>query len=173
MGAEAVAAALANGSERVSMRLRWMQAGLGALAGLVLWGLIEVADRGNLTDRALLVLFAFFGTFFATCLVMAGPLTMRRAVLRAIVIGMLAGVLSLAVSQRFATVEETFNSVYRRWPCWLLSCFRCRLSLHRTARDGATIRPCSKEAGRWSFAQWWPNCSRPSSGVSSCCRMAC
>ena len=51
---------------------------IGALAGVCLYGLIEIVDRDVVNDRLVLTLIAFAGTFFATLLAMAGPIGTGR-----------------------------------------------------------------------------------------------
>ncbi len=95
-----------------SVRMRWVLAAFGAVAGLVFWGLVEAAERDILPMRLLLVLVAAAGGFFASGLMMAGPLTLRRALLNAAGIGVAAGALSFLASLRFDQPDAIFNSPY-------------------------------------------------------------
>lgn len=88
------------------MTRRLTMAVLGAVAGLALYGLSELAQTGVLPQRLLLAVLVLTSTFFGTLLIMAGPLRFLQAALGAAGIAIVVtGLLTLA-SLRFASVEE-------------------------------------------------------------------
>ncbi len=81
-------------------------AALGGAAGLALYGVTELGEVGVLTGRALLVALSAGGAFFATLLVMAGRLSLARAAMGALGIGLALGVLLFLASLRFDEVGQ-------------------------------------------------------------------
>lgn len=89
--------------------MRWLLAGFGALAGAILWALLEVADADFLPSRLILVLFAGAVAFFGSGLMMAGALSLRRTLAGAAMIGCVTALLILLVSLRFADADDITN----------------------------------------------------------------
>ncbi|MEF3046784.1 DUF4153 domain-containing protein [Pseudotabrizicola sp. L79] len=87
-------------TRRVSMSL------LGALAGLALYGLTELAQTDLLPQRLLLAVFVLTGVFFGALLIMAGPLRLMSAALGAAGIAVLTTGLLMLASLRFANVDD-------------------------------------------------------------------
>lgn len=94
------------------IRLRWVLVAEGALAGAVLWALIEAADRDILSDLAAMILFAGCGAFFSTALAMTGPLRLTKALRNAAVIGVAVALLTYLFSLRFDEPDGILNSVF-------------------------------------------------------------
>jgi Domain of unknown function (DUF4153) len=95
------------------LQARWVLALIGAVGGLALYGTVEALDRDLLSDRAILPLLAFLGTFFAAVLAMAGPLGPVRAGVRAL---MLAGVTALLVWLVSLRFEDMYGFYYAPLP---------------------------------------------------------
>ncbi|MCU0882644.1 MAG: DUF4153 domain-containing protein [Hyphomonadaceae bacterium] len=101
-----------DGADRTAATLRWVLSGFGALAGLVLWALIEVADNIEVPERPILVLITASGAFFASGFMMVGPLMLRRALAHAALVGAAAGLLIWLASLRFETLDQAFIDPY-------------------------------------------------------------
>lgn len=95
-----------------AVRWRWVMAGFGALAGLVMWSVVEAGEQELLPDRLLLTLAFGLGGLFASGLMMAGPLSLRRAMAHAAFVGAAAGLLIWLFSQRFETLDQAFTDPY-------------------------------------------------------------
>ncbi|PTE20389.1 DUF4153 domain-containing protein, partial [Cereibacter changlensis JA139] len=92
-----------------NMRQRLVMAGIGGLAGLSLYLLLEVLSRHLLPDRAALGLTTFSAVFFAAWLAMAGPLRTGRAVVAALGLGLVVAALLSLTGLRFDRVEAIFD----------------------------------------------------------------
>lgn len=92
-----------------NMRQRLVMAGIGGLAGISLYLLLEVLSRHLLPDRAALALTAFSAVFFGGWLALAGPLRTGRAVLAALVLGVVVALLLTLASLRHTLVEGIFD----------------------------------------------------------------
>ncbi|SEN60134.1 protein of unknown function [Gemmobacter aquatilis] len=92
------------------MRQRFTMALTGAAAGLSFYGLAHALDSDILSGKAALGLTAGALTFFTALLGIAGPLTLKRAALSALLVALgVAGLLLLA-SQRFEAPTDLFDS---------------------------------------------------------------
>ncbi|MEH7829021.1 DUF4153 domain-containing protein [Gemmobacter denitrificans] len=91
-------------------RARGALALIGALAGLSLWGLVELMEQNLLAERLAFALTCLAVTFFTALLALTGPLTLRRALPFAFGLGLLLAVLMALASLRFDTVEGLFDS---------------------------------------------------------------
>ncbi|MCX7289257.1 MAG: DUF4153 domain-containing protein [Rhodobacterales bacterium] len=80
---------------------RWQIAATGAIGGLLLWLVVEGAERGLIGDRWALVLAAFVGTGFGAALAMAGPIGLWRALPRALGLAAVTAVLVWLGGLRF------------------------------------------------------------------------
>ncbi len=78
----------------------------GALAGLCLWLLDEVALRAGVTDRLQFFLTSFAIVFFGAVLAVAGPLALRRAVVVAAPLAAVVAGLLLLASLRYGAVAQ-------------------------------------------------------------------
>ncbi|TKA94672.1 DUF4153 domain-containing protein, partial [Cereibacter changlensis] len=92
-----------------NMRQRLVMAGIGGLAGLSLYLLLEVLSRHLLPDRAALGLTTFSTVFFAAWLAMAGPLRTGCAVVAALGLGLVVAALLSLTGLRFDRVEAIFD----------------------------------------------------------------
>lgn len=89
---------------------RTMMAGLGALAALALYGLIEIGRADVLDERSLLGALTLTGSFFGALLIMAGPLPLMRAAIGAAAISLGVTLLLVLASFRYATVESLMDA---------------------------------------------------------------
>lgn len=89
---------------------RWRLALTGAFGGVLLWALVQAVDRDLMGDRLALVLMALLVTGLAAVLAMAGPLGLRRAVPRALGLGLVVAVLVWLAGLRHAAADDIFNS---------------------------------------------------------------
>jgi hypothetical protein len=101
-----------DGADQTAATLRWVLTGFGALAGLVLWALIEAADNPEVPERLILVLITASGAFFASGFMMVGPLMLRRALAHAALVGAAVGLLIWLASLRFETLDQAFIDPY-------------------------------------------------------------
>ena len=89
---------------------RLVLAGIGALAGLAGWILIDVLPDQIENERAIMAIAALMGAFFASLLVSIGPLTLRRAALAGLAVSVIPALLLLWASFRFDDIENFLNS---------------------------------------------------------------
>jgi len=89
---------------------------IGGLAGVSLYLLAQVLDRGLLDERAALALTAFAAEFFTALLALAGPLALRRAAAGAVAVAVVGTGLLVWASLRFDTVEQFVMT-----PLWALA----------------------------------------------------
>jgi hypothetical protein len=87
---------------------RGQMAFVGALAGLIFYGLSKVVDSDVVSDRGLLAIITFAAIFFTGLLALSGPLTIARAALWALGLAGIATLLFLWASFRFDTLENYF-----------------------------------------------------------------
>lgn len=87
---------------------RGQMALIGAFAGLCFYGLSQIVDRDIISERGVLALIAFAGTFFTGLLALAGPLAIFRAAVAALGLATIASVLLIWASFRFETVDNFF-----------------------------------------------------------------
>ena len=93
-----------------NMQQRGLMALLGGSAGLCLYALFEIIDRGLVSDRLALGLAAFGSVFFFALLGMVGPLKLGRAALGALGVGAFVAGLLVMASLRFDTVSGLLSS---------------------------------------------------------------
>ena len=98
------------------MRQRGLMALIGGLAGVSLYSLGQVLERGILNDRGALALTAFAAVFFTALLALAGPLALRRAAAGAAAVAVVLAGLLVWASLRFETVEGFLAT-----PLWALA----------------------------------------------------
>jgi len=98
------------------MRQRGLMALIGGLAGVSLYLLAKVLDRGLLDERAALALAAFAAAFFTALLALAGPLALRRAAVGAVGVAAVGAGLLVWASLRFDTVGQFIET-----PLWALT----------------------------------------------------
>lgn len=94
------------------IRMRWLLAAIGALAGAVLYALIEAADGNWFDGRILIPLFTASAAFFGGTLAMAGTISVPRAIKGAALIALVVGALTFLSIQRFDDATEMFNTGY-------------------------------------------------------------
>ena len=87
---------------------RGQMAFVGALAGLIFYGLSKIVDSDVVSDRGLLAIIAFAAIFFTGLLALSGPITIARAALWALGLAATTTVLFLWASFRFDSVENYF-----------------------------------------------------------------
>lgn len=92
------------------LQARWSLALTGALGGVLLWALMEAAERDWLGDRLGLILAALIGTGFATTLAMAGPIGLGRAALRGLGLALVTAALVGLATLRYADPGDFFNT---------------------------------------------------------------
>jgi Domain of unknown function (DUF4153) len=94
------------------VKMRWVLAAFGALAGATLWALIEAADRELVSQRLLIIVTVAAAGFFSSGLMMAGAVSLRRALAGALLIGGVMGLLTLLVGLRFTDAEDLLNGPF-------------------------------------------------------------
>jgi hypothetical protein len=77
----------------------------GALGGLLAWGVMESVDRGWIGDYPALILSVMIATLFGSLLGMAGPISLVRAVPRAVGLAAVVGGLIALTMSRYADPE--------------------------------------------------------------------
>jgi hypothetical protein len=92
------------------LQARWSLALTGALGGVLMWALVEAADKGWLGDRLGLILGALIGTGFATTLAMAGPIGLGRAALRGLGLALVTAALVGLATLRYVDPGDFFNT---------------------------------------------------------------
>ena len=92
------------------MTQRIVLTGTGAAAGLALFALSQMAEAGVLSGRPLLGVSAFAACFFAALLGMAGPLSVRRALLGALGIATVVSVLLSVAALGFGSAQDVLDS---------------------------------------------------------------
>ena len=83
------------------MQQRWVMVGIGALAGLCLYGLFYLTDHSLLSPRPLFFLIILTVTFFTTLIATTGPIPLRRSAPVAAAVGIAASLLLTLASLRF------------------------------------------------------------------------
>jgi hypothetical protein len=96
----------------VDVRQRILMAGLGGLAGICLYLLVQLMDAEILSDRPLLVVFVFATVFFGAVLSLAGPLRVVPSALGALVLALCVAGLVWLTSLRFERAEDMFNTPF-------------------------------------------------------------
>ena len=92
------------------MTARVVLTGVGIASGLGLYALTQLAEAEVLSGRPLLAMAAFAACFFTALLAMAGPLSLARAALGALMVAVVvSGLLSVAAAG-FVTVEDVLDS---------------------------------------------------------------
>ena len=86
-------------------RIRIVMAGVGAAGGAACYGLVELLPRMVENDRILLVLFLAVGGFFVELMSLAGPVSLRRAVLPSVAVAVGVALLMVWASFRFDGVD--------------------------------------------------------------------
>ena len=94
------------------MMTRAVLTGVGIAAGLGLYALSQMAEVEILTGRPLLGLATFVACFFTALLAMAGPLSVPRAGLGALIIASVVTVLLTVSAFGFVTVEDVLGSAH-------------------------------------------------------------
>ncbi|MDM7932121.1 DUF4153 domain-containing protein [Tabrizicola sp.] len=89
---------------------RWWLTLTGATGGVLLWALVEAADRNLIGDRVALVAIALVSVLFAATLAMAGPIGLLRALPRAFGLGAGTAALVWLAGQRYEVADQIFNS---------------------------------------------------------------
>ena len=89
---------------------RWRLALTGALGGVLCWALIKAADSDVLGVQATLILSALVTVVFAALLALAGPIGLRRALPRALGLGLAVAALTWLASLRHAEAEGIFST---------------------------------------------------------------
>ena len=101
------------------MDMRWRFVLMGALAGLVLWGLSELPDNGG-NGRALVfsVIVASVG-FFSTFLLMIGRARARHCLRSAALIGLVVFLAATFLGQRFSQQYMIFDEIGHFMALWV------------------------------------------------------
>jgi hypothetical protein len=97
---------------QAQMRQRGMMGLAGALCGMGLYGLSVVLESAALPEMVALVLSVAAAVFAAGFLAMVGPLSMARAALSALGLGVVVAGLLLVGALRFGGVEDYLSSVH-------------------------------------------------------------
>lgn len=92
------------------MQQRLAMALIGALAAASLYLLGKIIDQNLLPDRSALALAVFAGTFFTALLSTAGPLSIPRAALGALGLGVVVSALTTLASLRYPAVDAIGNA---------------------------------------------------------------
>lgn len=83
----------------------------GALGGAALWAAIEAMSQDRIAAFPALALILFLYTAFGGMMAMAGPIGLRRAVPRAVALGLLVGALVWLTGLRYAEVGDFARGV--------------------------------------------------------------
>ena len=89
---------------------RWGLAATGAAGGALFWALIETSDQGTLPERATLFLTALVVAWCAATLAMAGPIGLKRSLIRGLGLGGCVAALLWLASLRYDAAYEVFGA---------------------------------------------------------------
>lgn len=121
------------------MQWRAAMAVIGGLAGGSLWALYRVAMTSGLPPRLTLALAAFTGAFFIGLMAMAGPLRPLRASARAAGVAVVATLLLMLLSLRFASVDALTESTFGLGAFFAVMLLPLPFCIAGGARDYATL----------------------------------
>lgn len=128
-------------SQRIAM------AATGGLAGLAFFVLGQIHDHQLLPERAALALTGFTLVFFVAVLGMAGPLSLRRALLTALPLALGVGLGLAWVSLRFVSLDQMLGTPAVILAALALTFLPQPFLVAAQQATGATIAFCSPKPG--------------------------